>query len=640
MFNKISKYLISAVFVFALVCLLAPGTDAASRFETKGKGTVVDTFSGLMWPKDLGSEGFYMPIQIANSYVADMNHGMYENYGYNDWRIPTVEELASLIEQGKTNPPLPDGHPFRGINPEFYWTASGGKALGGYAWIIDMSSGVKRYEYASYCIFHYLWPVRTQKKIADVELTASHVQILTSELDFIISSGGGGSGGSCEQKKIETPPGAPVDVAASPISSTQLVVTWEAAPGSEPPAWYNVYENGSLVTTSRLSSASVAGVAPGSKKCFTVSSFSASGLESQNSREICATTWSVKADRTVWGMGLNNYGQLGDGTRSDARTPVLVKELANIKYIAAGVEHSAAIKMDGSVWTWGRNNRGQLGNGSLITSLIPIKVEALQKVTDVSLGWYHSLALKSDGTVWAWGRNYYGQLGDRTRGDRPVPVQVRNLTNIMKVAAGWYHSIAISRDGRLFTWGWDYKGQLGNGEEKNSTVPGEVILIDDVVDAAGGMYHTLALRSDGTVWAWGSNEYGQLGYGKEYDAPVPIKVKGLQDVIDIATGMHYSLALKADGTVWAWGRNDYGQLGNSGAVTSFTPVQVKGVEGIKSIEAGAHHALAVDSSGNVWLWGWDFANNEQYVAPAVIGGLKDISEVSAGVHFTSALRGK
>jgi alpha-tubulin suppressor-like RCC1 family protein len=73
----------------------------------------------------------------------------------------------------------------------------------------------------------------------------------------------------------------------------------------------------------------------------------------------------LKSDGTVWSIGYNGYGTLGDNSTSNRYVPVQVKDntgnnfLRNIIKIEAG-QHSAALRSDGTVWTWGRNHVGQL----------------------------------------------------------------------------------------------------------------------------------------------------------------------------------------------------------------------------------------------------------------------------------------
>jgi len=62
-------------------------------FVDNGDGTVTDRATGLMWQKD----GSPKPLTLkrAKYYIGSLNDKRF--LGYSDWRIPTIEELASLI---------------------------------------------------------------------------------------------------------------------------------------------------------------------------------------------------------------------------------------------------------------------------------------------------------------------------------------------------------------------------------------------------------------------------------------------------------------------------------------------------------------------------------------------------------------
>ncbi|MGG4401711.1 hypothetical protein ABEW61_16410, partial [Paenibacillus amylolyticus] len=83
--------------------------------------------------------------------------------------------------------------------------------------------------------------------------------------------------------------------------------------------------------------------------------------------------------------GLNSYGQLGDGTKTNKTMPVQIPNMRDIVGVAGGELASYAIKADGSVWSWGRNDRGQLGNDTLNESLTPIMVPVLDELNSFSL---------------------------------------------------------------------------------------------------------------------------------------------------------------------------------------------------------------------------------------------------------------
>jgi len=107
-------------------------------------------------------------------------------------------------------------------------------------------------------------------------------------------------------------------------------------------------------------------------------------------------------------LGVNDKGQLGDGTKKPREKPVRVEGLNNIVAIAAGVTHVLALDVGGNVWAWGFNTTGQLGDGTVKSRPTPGLVHNLDRVIAIAAGGAHSLALRADGTVRAWGWNNKG----------------------------------------------------------------------------------------------------------------------------------------------------------------------------------------------------------------------------------------
>jgi alpha-tubulin suppressor-like RCC1 family protein len=238
----------------------------------------------------------------------------------------------------------------------------------------------------------------------------------------------------------------------------------------------------------------------------------------------------LEADGSLWGVGNDTYGQLGDGANY-SEVPVGPRQIEQVvadgvTAVAAGQYHSLFIKSDGSLWGMGSETFGQLGDGhpenipfypdlSSFTNL-PEEIVA-SNVIAVAAGGAHSLFLKSDSSLWAMGYNYYGQLGDGTliSTNRPEMIVTSNVTAI---AAGAYHSLFLKSDGSLWAMGDNDMGQLGNGNFGSGDRSGyatrpEEIVASNVVAIAAGEYHSLFLKSDGSLWAMGLNSNGQLGDG-------------------------------------------------------------------------------------------------------------------------------
>ena len=123
-----------------------------------------------------------------------------------------------------------------------------------------------------------------------------------------------------------------------------------------------------------------------------------------------------KQDGSLWSTGSNNYGQLGDGSKTPSFKFIQVVP-SDVKAVAAGQKHSTLVKQDGSVWATGWNKYGELGDGSKTDKSSFVKVISAG-AKDVAVGHSHSMVLKQDGSVWATGWNEYGQLGDGTTKDK------------------------------------------------------------------------------------------------------------------------------------------------------------------------------------------------------------------------------
>ena len=101
--------------------------DFENDFVKSSDGkTVTDRKTGLMWQQSGSDEG--MTYKDAQAYVRKLNSRQFA--GHSDWRLPTIEELASLMESRSING--------RYIDPVFdkkqRWCWSADKETSGSAW--------------------------------------------------------------------------------------------------------------------------------------------------------------------------------------------------------------------------------------------------------------------------------------------------------------------------------------------------------------------------------------------------------------------------------------------------------------------------------------------------------------------------
>lgn len=219
----------------------------------------------------------------------------------------------------------------------------------------------------------------------------------------------------------------------------------------------------------------------------------------------------VTTEGKVVAWGSNGYGQLGSGvTVFETEKPVAVTGMNNALSVTVGGGGSFAlvVKSDHSLWACGINDRGQLGNGTIQGSAEYIKI--MDNVSKAAAGENFAFAVKQDGTLWAWGANDRGQLGDGTAIDRLSPAKVAD--GIADTNAYY----ALTTDGRMLEIGNGFAeaatgvSRILNGSLaimtdgtlwKCSVKYDDDYITGDVVDAWSyndNMYY--AIKNDGSLW--------------------------------------------------------------------------------------------------------------------------------------------
>jgi hypothetical protein len=122
----------------------APRTYSTHQYEDQGE-VVVDRTTGLMWQKS-GSSG-YMDYQDAQAYITRLNA---QNFaGHNDWRLPTIPELMSLLEPERQSNGL-FINPIFDKTQEWCWSADrlpAGESSLGPAWGVYFHVGIVDWGY-------------------------------------------------------------------------------------------------------------------------------------------------------------------------------------------------------------------------------------------------------------------------------------------------------------------------------------------------------------------------------------------------------------------------------------------------------------------------------------------------------------
>lgn len=176
----------------------------------------------------------------------------------------------------------------------------------------------------------------------------------------------------------------------------------------------------------------------------------------------------------------------------------------NVRTIGAGRHHLVYVKNDDTLWGIGNNDYGQLGNPDLLYKSNPVQIDT--DVLKVYGGGENTGYIKNNDTFWMIGSNLAGQLGTGDTEDRAIPVQV---STDVKFAAIGDTTMYIKTNGDLYAMGDNLYGQLANGLLDSAYEP---VLVDtDVYRAAVGTGHAFYIKSDRTLYGMGYNYYYQLG---------------------------------------------------------------------------------------------------------------------------------
>lgn len=124
------------------------------RFTVTGE-VVRDRLTGLAWARRADPGGEPVAWQEALDRVSAWNdeHGTAQLV----WRLPTINELASLVDCDAHSPALPAGHPFIGLQ-DGYWSATTSFFECDWAWVLYLDKGACGVGHKPGRTF-FLWPV-------------------------------------------------------------------------------------------------------------------------------------------------------------------------------------------------------------------------------------------------------------------------------------------------------------------------------------------------------------------------------------------------------------------------------------------------------------------------------------------------
>ena len=119
---------------------------------------VLDNETGLVWDKSPDTTELIWSNACAYCYIKDEG-------GRKGWRPPTIEELASLVDSSQSDPALPAGHPFIGVqSSNVYWSSTPTAGVPGtptsFVWSVSFGNGDLSIAHLS--LYSPIWCVRVE----------------------------------------------------------------------------------------------------------------------------------------------------------------------------------------------------------------------------------------------------------------------------------------------------------------------------------------------------------------------------------------------------------------------------------------------------------------------------------------------
>ncbi len=115
-----------------VIFLIVIGFSILNADFIKSEDIVTDSVSGLEWQDD--TVGSTMTWENAIFQCEDLTLG-----GHSDWRLPSINELKSIVDRSKVSLHIVDG--FENTSSYYYWSSTTYVGSKGHAWVVDFDIG-------------------------------------------------------------------------------------------------------------------------------------------------------------------------------------------------------------------------------------------------------------------------------------------------------------------------------------------------------------------------------------------------------------------------------------------------------------------------------------------------------------------
>jgi alpha-tubulin suppressor-like RCC1 family protein len=255
---------------------------------------------------------------------------------------------------------------------------------------------------------------------------------------------------------------------------------------------------------------------------------------------------------------------------------------------------TCATQTNGTLWCWGYNGYGEVGDGTTTDAHArrPRSGRPRRGRRSRSAR-YHACGTQTDGSVWCWGNNAYGQVGDGATTNRST----RRWTS---PTAAWatkclgrrtYSTCLVATTDTATCWGKDGYGELGIGTATQYDAPNHAGTASTWTSVSEGYWGGCGLQSS-ALWCWGNNTYGEVGNGATIDVQSPVQI-GSAAWQQISDGYFAACGVQTNGTLVVLGLSTATAASASAAPpASASPTQAGTGTTWAQVSVGYDHACA------------------------------------------------
>jgi len=264
------------------------------------------------------------------------------------------------------------------------------------------------------------------------------------------------------------------------------------------------------------------------------------------------TALALKTDGSLWGWSWNAV-LLGVGAQTRltyrAPEPARIGTDRDWTQIAAGGGQYLALKGDGSLWAWGINESGEMGDGTTNYQLAPTPIGTDHDWTAITAGGGNSYGLKRDGTLWGWG---FGNVGGWSGNDLS-PRQIDSVGNVVAISAHEMFLLALRSDGTLWICGPNSHGAASAYVRSPARNLVQIGKAADWTEVYAGNQCFFARKRSGSWWVCGHCMSAPRGAPTQW-SPVllasPRRLPLRFEAWALAPGYGDAALLTRDGTLW------------------------------------------------------------------------------------------